>query len=146
MIATFSWVAARWLTVAETLRKHERYVAFAPAALAISLVPVEERSTRVSLKQPLRAAGLLFRSKPNGISPPTSPTRRALPKVTAFRCAACRLGTGKQRHPLAAAVINEVVARITSTHTMAWSSTYFSALSGKQSIFTLFMRPPGTAL
>src|SRR5215469_8920097 len=109
------------------------YVASQPAASWMTLVPEEETRTKgrcVSLRAAI-AAGLLSISKPGGIFPPDSPARRGLSNCSASSRAAVIVGTGKHRHPAAAAVIAVVVARITSTATIAQPSLYLLTLSGE---------------
>jgi hypothetical protein len=50
--------------------------------------------------------------------------------------AASVVGAGKQRRPVATAVVAVVVARITSTATIAHPRRYRFTLSGKQSMMT----------
>src|SRR5712691_4811660 len=106
----------------------------------MSLVPEVERkiigrwiSVRAS-----RSAGLLFKSNPYGMLPPSSPTSSGLVSFAASGTAASSDGTGKHLRPRATAVTAVVVALMTSTATIAQPFRYDTRLSGKQSITTVF--------
>src|SRR5262249_51884967 len=97
----------------------------AEAALAplstISLVPEEDSKTTGRWRSDRRAscAGLLFKSKPSGCNPPTSPTSRQSGYSRRIWKAASTEVTGKHLRPATTAVTAVVEARITSTATTA---------------------------
>src|SRR5215469_10606956 len=69
--------------------------------------------------------------------PPSSPTNSGLCSLAARGTAASRDGVGKHSQPRETAVTAVVVARMTSTATIACPSTYFCARSARQSIITV---------
>src|SRR5579883_115606 len=106
----------------------------------MTLVPEEETRTSGRCVSPRLAswAGLLSISNAAGTAPFDSPARSGLSNRAAIARAASTLGAGKQRRPVAAAVIAVVVARITSMTTMAHPSRYRDVLSARQSMMTDF--------
>src|SRR3954471_5051244 len=89
-----------------------------------TLVPeVESRIIgREKSDRAANAAGLFVNSKPYGMFPPSSPTRSGSSSLAARGTAASIEGVGKHLRFKAAPVTIVVVARITSTTTIAYPS------------------------
>ena len=95
-----------------------------PTAFSSSCVPDEDTSTigRCTSFLAVICTGLFVMSNPYGMLPPSSPTRRGSFRVAAITEASSVVFAGKTRLPMLTAVVATVVARITSTTTMAYLS------------------------
>src|SRR5258708_21408934 len=83
-----------------------------------------------------KSAGLLFMSKPYGILPPSSPTRRGLGNLAASGTAASSVGAGKHLRPRATPVMAGPVSPIADTPTKPQPFLYFFGFSAENLITT----------
>src|SRR5438093_832994 len=83
------------------------------------------------------AAGLFPISKPSGVLPPTSPAKSGRSRRAARASDAATVGSGKHRRPSATAVTAVVIARTTSTATMAYPLANRASVSRKHATATV---------